>query len=85
MNVKTSISMCSKFVSCFSADYSIIGRAKCQVCRKVIIKKLRIGKSKQFKRKEIVHFHHVSCAFKMFRSARCLSSVIKTESEMNTI
>ena len=70
-------------MSCFSADYSINGRAKCQVCRKVIIKnELRIGKTKQFKRKEIVHFHHVSCAFKMFRSARCLSSVIKTDSEI---
>ena len=75
--------VCPKFVPCFSVDYSINGRAKCQACKKVIIKNhLRIGKTKMFKSKEILQFHHIPCAFEMFRSCRTLSNIIKAENEV---
>ena len=84
VNENTSDPSNCKFVSSFSVDYSITGRAKCQRCKKIIIKNdLRIGKSKLFKAKEISQFYHVACAFTMFRSAKVLSSIIKTENEMN--
>ena len=73
----------SEFVSSFSIDYSIKGTAKCQVCKKVIVKgELRIGKTKLFHKKEILQSYHIGCAFTMFRSARILTSVIYDENEV---
>ena len=70
----------SKFTPTFSVDYSIKGTAKCQKCRRKIPKdELRIGKTKMFRKKLIVEFYHVSCAFNMFLSVRTLSNIICNE------
>ena len=73
----------SKFTPTFSVDYSIKGTAKCQKCRRKIPKdELRIGKTKMFRKKLIVEFYHVSCAFNMFLSVRTLSNIICNENEI---
>lgn len=70
-----------KFAPSFSADYSIKGTAKCQVCNKTIPKgDLRIGKTKQFMKKVITQFYHVPCSHSMFLSAKTLKNVIQSES-----
>ena len=74
----------SNFTPTFSADYSIKGTAKCQKCKGKIPKdELRIGKTKMFRKKMIVEFYHVSCAFNMFQSVRTLQNVICNESEIH--
>ena len=73
----------SKFTPTFSVDYSIKGTAKCQKCRRKIPKdELRIGKTKMFRKKLIVEFYHVLCAFNMILSVRTLSNIICNENEI---
>ena len=70
----------------FSVDYCKRGTTKCKVCKKQIPKHdLRIGKSVQFKRKTIVQFHHITCAFKSFEKARPVRNVITTIDDVGEI
>ena len=61
----------------FSVDYSKNGTAKFKVCNKVISKGiLRIGKLAPFRSEYIKRFHHVSCAYRLFRRARLARNII---------
>ena len=58
-------------------DYSKMGTAKCKRCGQIIVKgELRIGKYVLFKRKYILQYYNVQCAFDSSRSARLATNTV---------
>ena len=67
-------------------DYSKMGTAKCKRCGQIIVKgELRIGKYVLFKRKYILQYYHVQCAFDSFRSASLVANTVMDMKEIERV
>ena len=67
-------------------DYSKMGTALCKRCGQIIVTgELRIGKYVLFKRKYILQYYHVQCAFDSFRSARLATNTVMDIKEIEGV
>ena len=65
---------------------TILRTAKCKRCGQIIVKgELRIGKYVLFKRKYILQYYHVQCAFDSFRSARLATNIVTDIKEIERV
>ena len=61
----------------FLVDYCKRGTTKCRRCKKNILQgQLRIGRSAKLKGKDIYHYFHVICAFRLFEKSRSAANTI---------
>ena len=61
----------------FMVDYCKRGTTKCRRCKKNILQgELRIGRSAKLKGKDIYHYFHVICAFRLFEKSRSAANTI---------
>ena len=64
-------------------DYSKMGTAKCKRRGQIIVKgELRIGKYVLFKRKYILQYYHLQCAFDSFHNARLVTNTVMDKKEI---
>ena len=67
----------------FYVDYSVKGTAKCQKCKRCIVKgELRIAKPAIYKKMEIKRYFHVECLFHSFSRSRTLENIITSNNQI---
>ena len=67
----------------FYVDYSVKGTAKCQKCKKCIVKgELRIAKPAIYKKMEIKRYFHAECLFHSFSRSRTLENIITSNNQI---